>query len=241
MLEITALSKTYSNGECALSDISFSLAKGEILAVIGHSGAGKSTLLRCINRMEECEGEIKMAGISITKAKKGELRRLRCNIAMMHQNYNLVESLSVIENVLHGQIGRIGFLRGLFGIYTNEEKKEALAIIEEVGLTEFAFRTCLTLSGGQKQRVGIGRAIMQNAAIILADEPTSSLDIATSESVLNLIKKLVRNKGVSVIVNLHQIELAKNFADRIIGLKKGRIVFEGNPSMLTEQALKTIF
>ena len=150
MLEITALSKTYSNGECALSDISFSLAKGEILAVIGHSGAGKSTLLRCINRMEECEGEIKMEGISITKAKKGELRRLRCNIAMMHQNYNLVESLSVIENVLHGQIGRIGFLRGLFGIYTNEEKKKALAIIEEVGLTEFAFRTCLTLSGGQK-------------------------------------------------------------------------------------------
>ncbi len=241
MLEVTSLSKTYAGGEVALDDVSFSVEKGEVLAVIGHSGAGKSTLLRCINRLVEYTGDIRLDGVSIKEANKQELRRIRCNIAMIFQNYNLVESSSVIENVLDGKLGQMNFFRALFGVYTDSEKKRALSIIKDVGLEDWAYKPCHALSGGQKQRVGIARSIMQEASLMLADEPTSSLDVASSEVVLGLIKDLSRKCGMSIILNLHQIDLAKRFADRIIGLKQGKLVFEGAPSSLDDEALKTIF
>lgn len=241
MLEINSLSKKYANGKLALSDISFSLKGSEMLAIVGSSGAGKSTLLKCINRLEEYEGSIKLDGLCIEKLNSRALRRLRCNIAMIFQNYNLVENLSVIENVLHGTLGKINFFRALFGLYTKAEKEKATYFVNMVGMRDFLYRPCFSLSGGEKQRVGIARSFMQEPTLVLADEPSSSLDIKTSNAVLSLLKNLCKKKGVAIIVNLHQIDLAKRFADRIIALKDGKIIFSDIPSKLDDNMLKKIF
>ena len=240
VLEISSLSKTYPTGIVALDNVSLSVEEGEILAVIGSSGAGKSTLLKCINRLTECEGSIIFEGIPITKIRAGALRRARSRIGMIFQNYNLVECLPVIDNVLHGILGKLSFFRSIFSLYTKEELKQANEIIDAVGLSEMKMRACIALSGGQKQRVGIARSLMQQPSIILADEPTSALDIKTSRTILQLLKKNCKERGIACIINLHQIEAAKEFADRIVGLKMGRVVFDGKASELNEEALKKI-
>lgn len=240
VLTISSLSKTYSNGVLALEDVSLSLAEGEILAVIGSSGAGKSTLLKCINRLTESEGCIVFENVPITRIRGRTLRHIRSKIGMIFQNYNLVESLPVIDNVLHGLLGKLGFFRSIFSLYTKDELAKADEIIDAVGLSEMKMRACSALSGGQKQRVGIARALMQQPSIILADEPTSSLDIKTSRTVLQLLKKNCKERGIACIINLHQIQEAKEFADRIVGLKMGRMVFDGKASELSEDALKKI-
>ncbi|MGP1437716.1 MAG: phosphonate ABC transporter ATP-binding protein [Treponema sp.] len=239
MLKISNLTKKYSNALIALDNVSFSVKKGEFVAIIGQSGAGKSTLLRCINNLEEHSGTIMLEGACIEQARN--LRELRKNIAFIFQNYNLVENLSVIENVLHGILGKIGFFRSIFGIYNKEEKRKALLLLESLGLSQMPYRCCVALSGGQKQRVGIARALMQSPSIILADEPTSSLDINSTNIVLNLLKERCKENNITCIVNLHQIDVAKIFADRIIALKKGKIVFDDVPSRLNDIALKNIF
>jgi len=241
MLEISNLTKKYSNNFIALDNISLSVNKGEFVVVIGQSGAGKSTLLRCINNLESHTGTIFVEGFCIEKLKHKALREARKNIAFIFQNYNLVENLSVLENVLHGILGKIGFWRSIFGIYTREEKNDALLLIEALGLLEMKYRCCADLSGGQKQRVGVARALMQKPSLILADEPTSSLDIASSNIVLNLLKENCKKNGITSVVNLHQIELAKKFADRIIALKNGQIIFDNIPSFLTDIEIKRIF
>lgn len=241
MLEISNLTKKYSNNFIALDNISLSVNKGEFVVVIGQSGAGKSTLLRCINNLEPHTGTILVEGFCIEKLKHKALREARKNIAFIFQNYNLVENLSVLENVLHGILGKIGFWRSIFGIYTREEKNDALLLIEALGLLEMKYRCCVDLSGGQKQRVGVARALMQKPSLILADEPTSSLDIASSNIVLNLLKENCKKNGITSVVNLHQIELAKKFADRIIALKNGQVVFDNIPSFLTDIEIKRIF
>ncbi len=241
MLEISNLTKRYNNGFLALDNVSFSIKEGEFVAVVGQSGAGKSTLLRCINNLEEHSGNVVVNGLCIEKLGQGALRKVRKDIAFIFQNYNLVENLSVIENVLHGILGKIGFFRSVFGIYKQEEKEEACLLIEALGLLDMRYRCCVDLSGGQKQRVGIARALMQSPSIILADEPTSSLDVNSTSIVLNLLKKKCKEKGITLVVNLHQIEGAKKFADRIIALKKGKIVFDASPQFLTDDEIKKIF
>ena len=241
MLEISKLTKKYTNGFLALDNVSLSVNKGEFMVVIGQSGAGKSTLLRCINNLEPHTGTILVEGLCIEKLKQRALKEARKNIAFIFQNYNLVENLSVLENVLHGMLGKIGFWRSVFGMYTRQEKNNALSLIEALGLLEMKYRCCADLSGGQKQRVGIARALMQKPRLILADEPTSSLDVASSNIVLNLLKENCKKNGITCVVNLHQIELAKKFADRIVALKNGQVVFDGFPTSLTETELKKIF
>lgn len=241
MLEISNLTKRYSNGIIALDDVSFSVKKGEFVVVIGQSGAGKSTLLRCINNLEEHTGRVLVEGLCIEKFNSRALRNIRKNIAFIFQNYNLVENLSVLENVLHGILGKIGFFRSIFGIYKKEEKRNALLLIEALGLLDMEYRCCADLSGGQKQRVGIARALMQAPSIILADEPTSSLDINSANTVLKMLKESCKKKNIACIVNLHQIEVAKIFADRIIALKSGKIAFDAPPHLLTDADIKNIF
>ena len=241
MLEVESLYKKYTDGKLALNDVSFSLKSSEVLAIVGSSGAGKSTLLKCINRLVEYEGSIKLNGLCIERLNGRALRKLRCNIAMIFQNYSLVENLSVIENVLHGTLGKINFFRALFGLYTKEEERRAEHIVGKVGMKDFLYRPCFSLSGGEKQRVGIARSFMQEPALILADEPTSSLDIKTSHDVLFLLKDLCKKRRIATIVNLHQIDLAKHFADRIIALKDGKIVFDDLPSKLDDAMIKKIF
>lgn len=241
MLEITNLTKKYDNGFVALDNVSFSIDRGEFIIVIGQSGAGKSTLLRCINNLESHSGRVQIDGVCIEKLKSKDLREVRKNIAFIFQNYNLVESLSVIENVLHGILGKIGFFRSIFGVYKTEEKQRALLLIESLGLLGMQYRCCVDLSGGQKQRVGIARALMQNPLVILADEPTSSLDVNSTDIVLQLLKENCKKKGIACIVNLHQIDIAKKFGDRIIALKKGQIVFDNAPNFLTDVEIKKIF
>ena len=241
MLEISNLTKKYSNGFVALDNVSFSVKKGEFVVIVGQSGAGKSTLLRCINNLEEHEGKIVIDELCIEELKSKDLRETRKNIAFIFQEYNLVESLSVLENVLHGILGKMGFLRGIFGIYTKEEKQKAFSLIETLEILDAQYRCCADLSGGQKQRVGIARALMQSPSLILADEPTSSLDVNSTNLVLNLLKEQCKSNGITCIVNLHQIDVAKRFADRIIALKKGKIVFNASPSFLTDYEIKKIF
>lgn len=242
MLEISNLTKKYTTSRLiALDNVSFSVKKGEFVAVIGQSGAGKSTLLRCINGLEAHTGSVVLEGLCIEKLSARKLREARKNIAFIFQNYNLVENLSVIENVLHGILGKIGFFRSIFGVYKREEKRNALLLLESLGLSDMPYRCCLDLSGGQKQRVGIARALMQSPSIVLADEPTSSLDVNSSNIVLNLLKENCKARKITCIVNLHQIEVAKRFADRIIALKKGKIVFDNEPTNLNDVAINEIF
>lgn len=240
VLTMSSVSKTYSGGVKALDNVSLSVAEGEILAVIGSSGAGKSTLLKCINRLTECEGEIIFEGVPITKIRGKALRQARSKIGMIFQNYNLVDCLPVIDNVLHGILGKLNLFRSIFSLYTKQELALAYEIIDAVGLYEMKMRACSALSGGQKQRVGIARSLMQQPSIILADEPTSSLDIKMSHTILQLLQKNCKERGIACIINLHQIEAAKEFADRIVGLKTGRIVFDGKASDLNQDALKKI-
>lgn len=238
MLEFKNVCKEYGNGRKALNNVSFSLNEGEIIAVIGSSGAGKSTLLKCINRLIDFEaGKILFSGQDIKPASKKNLRKIRSSIGMIFQNYNLVERLTVIENVLHGALGRMNALRGVMGLYSEEEKLAAFKLLEETELSDFAYERCRDLSGGQKQRVGISRALMQNPKLLLCDEPVSSLDPKSSVNILNLIRDSVRSRNLSCIINLHQIDFAKEYADRIIALKNGEIVFDGAPEKLTSNLI----
>lgn len=243
MLEFKNVCKEYGNGRKALQNVSFSLKEGEILAVIGSSGAGKSTLLKCINRLIDFEeGSVLFYGQDMKTAGKKELKKLRTGIGMIFQNYNLVERLSVIENVLHGALGRMNTACGILGLYSEQEKKEAFKLLEETGLSDFAYEFCKNLSGGQKQRVGIARALMQSPKLLLCDEPVSSLDIESAANILNLIQKAVLTRGLGCIINLHQIDFAREYAHRILALKNGKIVFDGKPAKLKDSFIKeTVF
>lgn len=241
ILEVNQVYKTYRKDCIALKNISFSVEQGEILAIIGESGAGKSTLLRCINRLTDFEnGNIVFDGQNIKNANRKNLKKIRSSIGMIFQNYNLVERLSAIENVLHGCLGSIPTYRGAFGFYTKEEKERAFSLLNTVGLEDFAFRRCSELSGGQKQRVGIARSLMQNPKLLLCDEPIASLDPKSAEIVLTYIKKISNEKNISCIINLHQIDLAIQYADRIIALRQGKIVFDNDSKKLTKDVLQQI-
>ncbi len=242
ILEFKDVSKVYGTETKALDDASFSIEEGEFVSIIGPSGAGKSTLLRCINRLiDASEGEVIFDGEDIMKLKKKDLRRVRTRTGMIFQHYNLVDRLSVIENVLHGRLGQKSTLSGMLGHYTEEEKKQAFEILNELGLAEQAYKRCDELSGGQKQRVGIARAIMQQPRLILCDEPIASLDPKASRVIMDQLAMINQTKNITCIVNLHQVDVAKKYSKRIIGVTGGRIVFDGPSEALTDDIIHRIY
>ncbi|MFZ5755112.1 MAG: phosphonate ABC transporter ATP-binding protein [Bacillota bacterium] len=242
LLEVKNVTKSYGGPKKALDDISFVVKKGEFVAVIGPSGAGKSTLLRCINRMVEASsGEVIFSGASVYELSGRELRRLRSQIGMIFQHYNLVNRLTVIENVLHGRLGYKSTLAGALGLFTEQEKRQALEILQALGLEEQLYQRCDQLSGGQKQRVGIARALLQNPKMLLCDEPIASLDPSAAKIIMDHLKKISQERGITCLVNLHQVDVALAYSDRIIGIKEGRIVYDGPPGELTAEKIYYIY
>lgn len=242
LLSFQNVSKTYNNVTKALQDVTFSIEEGEFVSIIGPSGAGKSTLLRCINRLVDAsQGTIFFDGHNVTASKKKELRDIRTKTAMIFQHYNLVDRLSVVENVLHGRLGQKSTVSGAAGMYTEEEKKEAFRIIQEMGLEEQAYKRCDELSGGQKQRVGIARAIMQHPKLILCDEPIASLDPKSSKVIMDHLKSVNQTKNITCLVNLHQVDVAIKYSERVMGVTAGKIVYDGPASGLTKDMIHEIY
>jgi len=242
ILEFKNVNKMYNNITKALTDISFSIDEGEFVSIIGPSGSGKSTILRCINRLvDTTQGSITFDGHSVTGAGKKEIRQIRKKTGMIFQHYNLVDRLSVIENVLHGRLGHKSALGGAVGYYTEQEKESAFEILEKLGLTEQAYKRCDELSGGQKQRVGIARSIMQNPRLILCDEPIASLDPSSSKIIMDHLSNINQSMNVTCICNLHQVDVALKYSKRIIGLTSGKIVYDGPPDRLSKAKIHEIY
>lgn len=242
LLNIQNLVKQYSDGTKALNEINLQINEGEFIVIIGPSGAGKSSLLRSINRLiEPTGGTIDFTGQSVEKANKKELRDIRSHIGMIFQNYNLIPQLSVLENVLHGRLGYMSSFNGIFNRYSEEDKIKAIEWLTKLGLENEIYKRADELSGGQKQRVGVCRALMQQPKLILADEPIASLDPKSSTAVMDAIYHNCKQMGIACLVNLHQVEIAKTYATRIIGIKKGRIVFDGTSEELTDSMIYNIY
>jgi phosphonate transport system ATP-binding protein len=241
-LSIRGLSKAYVPGKPVLRDITLDFAPRGVTAIIGPSGTGKSTLIRCINRLvEPSGGSILLDGQDIVPLRGRALRLARRRIGMVFQEYNLVERLSVMENLLSGRLGYVPLWRAWLRRYPQEDIDRAFALLDAVGLPEHATRRADALSGGQRQRVGIARALMQRPALLLADEPTSSLDPRTAVEVMELLTRLTADEGVPVIVNIHNVELAKRFCGRIIGMHQGEVVFDGPPEAIEPRHLTQIY
>jgi phosphonate transport system ATP-binding protein len=242
VIEIRNVSKTYPNGTKGLNGISLNIGKGEFVVIVGLSGAGKSTLLRSINRLHEItDGEIVIDGHSITKAKGAALRRIRRGIGMVFQSFNLVKRSSVLKNVLAGRVGYHSTLRTVFGLFPKADMDLAFRALERVNIAEKAYSRADQLSGGQQQRVAIARVLAQEAKIILADEPVASLDPLTTKQVMDDLKKINLELGITTIVNLHYIDLAREYATRIIGLRSGVVVFDGPVSEATDERFAEIY
>lgn len=242
LLVIDDLSKSYNGKSKALDGINVTVGRGEFVSVIGCSGAGKSTFLRCINRLiDPTEGSIVFNGEDVTKMSKRQLRGVRRRISMIFQHYNLVYRASAIENVLQGRLGYKSSLAGALGLYSEEEKLEAFDILAKVGLAEFAYKRADQLSGGQKQRVGIARALVQDPLLMLCDEPIASLDPRSSRTVMEQLRWACDKLGIACLVNLHQVDYAVEFSDRIIGLRRGKLVFDGTPDELDAKVISYIY
>ena len=243
VLSIRNLRKEYRPGQPVLKNITLDLDARGVTAIIGPSGTGKSTLIRCINRLvDPTSGEILFEGQDLAKLGGPALRMARRRIGMVFQEYNLVERLSVIENVLSGRLGYIPAWRAFLRKFPDEDVTRAFDLIDAVGLNQdFATRRADALSGGQRQRVGIARAIMQQPALVLADEPTSSLDPKTSVEIMELLADLSEKRGVPIIVNIHNVDLARRYAGRIIGMTGGEVVYDGPPEGLKDSHLKHIY
>ena len=241
LLEVNNLTKYYGDVR-ALHEVSFDVTSGEFVAVIGPSGSGKTTLIRCINRLiDATEGSVTYDGQDIIALSNRELRHARAKLGMIFQHYNLVYRLTVIENVLHGRLGYKSDIAGILGNYSNEEKEKAVAVLELLGLQEHVYRRCDKLSGGQKQRVGIARALVQDPKLILCDEPISSLDPSSSKIIMDYLQKIRTELGITIFVNLHQVDVAKRYAHRILGFNDGRLVFDGPPSDLDRDMIHQIY
>ncbi len=242
MLEIKNLVKVYDNKVRALDGVSFSVAPGQFLAVVGLSGSGKSTLLRCINRLiEPTSGHVIWNGVDITAASPEELRRIRRRIGMIFQHFNLVTRSSVLINALAGRLGYINPFWSLVNRFPKQDVRQAVEKLERVGIGDKAYVRADELSGGQQQRVGIARALMQNPEILLADEPVASLDPVLAHSIMRILKRLNQEDGITVICSLHFLDLVQRYADRAIALNQGRLVFDGLPHEIDDQRFREIY
>ena len=240
-LKITNLKKRFKNIN-AVNGISLEINEGEIIGIIGRSGAGKSTLLRMINRLvEPSEGSVEFNDINITSLKGKALRKWRSECAMIFQQFNLVERIDVLTNVLIGSLGRNYNFLNLIGVFSKKEKINALKNLDRFDLSEKALQKAGTLSGGQQQRVAIARALMQKPKILLADEPISSLDPKNAQRVMDDMLKINREDGITIICNLHSLDVAKKYCDRLIGLSDGKVVFDGVPDELTTEISKELY
>lgn len=242
MLQVENLTKVYPNGTVALRDVSFEVADREFLAVIGLSGSGKSTLLRCINRViEPTSGRITFNGTELTALTQSEMRKLRRQIGMVFQQFNLVKRSSVITNVLAGRLGYLPPYMSLFNYFPPSEHQAALKTLTRLSLEDKAYARADSLSGGQQQRVGIARALMQDPKLILADEPVASLDPVLSHSIMKYLEACNKEDGITVLCSLHFLDLVHRYATSAIGLKEGKLVFQGLPNEIDDAQFKSIF
>jgi phosphonate transport system ATP-binding protein len=242
MLRIEGLAKRYRTGDLALDGVDLEVPAGQVMGLIGPSGAGKSTLIRCINRLvEPTAGRIFLKGQEVTGLGRAALRQVRRRMGMIFQEFALVERLTVMENVLSGRLGYVGFWRSFARRYPPADVAKAFATLDRVGLMEHVDKRADALSGGQRQRVGIARALVQDPDMLLVDEPTASLDPKTSRQIMRLICELCAERNLAAIVNLHDVNLAQMFVQRIVGLRQGRVVFDGAPSALTPEVLTRIY
>lgn len=242
MLVISDLVKSYGKGKPVLKGLDLTVEDSGITAIIGSSGAGKSTLLRCINRLvEPSSGTIELNGVDIVKLNKTELKQTRRRIGMVFQGFNLVDRLTVMENVLSGRLGYVGFWRAMSRRYPQTDIDRAFGLLERVGMAKYVNQRADALSGGERQRVGVVRALMQNPEIILADEPTASLDPKTAEQIMRLLGELADELALPVLINIHNVQQAKEYAQRLVGLRYGRIIFDGTAAELTPEVLDRIY
>lgn len=242
MIEFKNVYKTYPNGFTALKNISLQIEQGEFVAIIGLSGAGKSTILRCINRMHDItKGELTVDGVDVDSLRGKELRRYRRKVGMIFQSFNLVSRSTAIKNVLTADVPDMPFFKVLLGIFSKEQKMRALESLDKVGILDKAYTRCDQLSGGQQQRVALARTLNQNPKIILADEPVASLDPITAKQVMQDFVRINQEMGISILLNIHHVELALEYADRIIGIRAGRIVYDGPSANVDQKVLDAIY
>jgi phosphonate transport system ATP-binding protein len=242
MIEFIHVGKTYPNGVKGLKDVSLTIEQGEFVAIIGLSGAGKSTLIRTINRMiDVTEGQVLVNGVDVMRLKGHSLRRFRRKIGMIFQSFNLVSRSTVIRNVLTATVPDMNFFRVLFGVFTRKQEYAALEAIDKVGILDKAYTRCDQLSGGQQQRVALARTLNQNPNIILADEPVAALDPVTANQVMNDFKRINKEMNITILINIHHVDLALDFADRVIGIRDGDIVFDGPVSKVDDGVLDIIY
>ena len=241
MLKLTNVSRRF-NGKTAVDSINTEIAEGEMLGVIGRSGAGKSTLLRMINRLTDpSEGSIEFGGRDVSKLRGAELRAWRADCAMIFQQFNLVARIDVLTNVLLGRLNSRPTMLSLLNMFSHEERVDAIRALDRLDIAQTALQRAGTLSGGQQQRVAIARALMQSPKIILADEPIASLDPRNAQIVMDSLRSINQQQGITVIVNLHTLDTARAYCKRIIGMAAGRVVFDGTPDELTEAAAREIY
>jgi phosphonate transport system ATP-binding protein len=243
MIRIKNLSYQYKNRDVeAIKKVDLNIGKGEVAVLLGPSGSGKSTLLKCINRLViPKSGSIVIDGEDILGVDQKKVETIRHKIGMIFQSFNLVDSYTVLQNTLMGKLSYVKTLNSVLGIYSKKEVDECMAILKRIGLEQLAHERAADLSGGEKQRVGIARALAQNPKIILADEPVSSLDPKLMRDIMDILQKICVEDGITLIVSLHFLELARKYATRIIGLKEGEIVFDNKPSELTEESIVNIY
>lgn len=242
MIEFKKVTKIYDNGVKALSNVDLTVSQGEFVAIIGLSGSGKSTLIRCVNRMHEISsGELYVNDIDISKLKGKEVRDFRRDIGMVFQSFNLVTRSTVIKNVLTAFVPDLSTFAKLFGLFSKENKIEALTALDNVSILDKAYVRVDQLSGGQKQRVALARVLAQDPKIILADEPVASLDPVTSVQVMDDFKRINRDNNITILLNIHDVEMALEYADRVIGINSGNIIFDGKSSEITKEILDKIY
>ena len=242
LIEFKNVSKTYPNGVKGLKNVNLTIDQGEFVAIIGLSGAGKSTLIRTINRMiDVTEGQLIVDDVDVMTLHGKEMRRFRRKIGMIFQSFNLVTRSTAIKNVLTSMVPDMGFFKVLFGVFSKEQKMKALEALDKVGILDKAYTRCDQLSGGQQQRVALARTLNQSPSIILADEPVAALDPVTAHQVMSDFKRINEEFNISVLINIHHVDLALKYASRVIGIRAGEIVYDGPTGGVTQDVLDYIY
>ena len=242
MIEFKNVSKTYPNGVKGLKNVNLTIDQGEFVAIIGLSGAGKSTLIRTINRMIDItEGQLIVDGVDVMTLHGKAMRRFRRKIGMIFQSFNLVTRATALKNVLSSMVPDMSFMRVLLGLFTREQKMQALEALDKVGILDKAYTRCDQLSGGQQQRVALARTLNQSPTIILADEPVAALDPVTAHQVMGDFLRINEDLNISVLINIHHVDLALEYATRVVGIRAGEIVYDGPTTGVTQEVLDYIY